>query len=104
MNIFSQTLIGILGGGGFVTLLIYLINRHDERVGIIKRLDRNERDNCRIQLLIMLNHYSEDVAEIMRLAEHYFKDLNGDWYMTSLFNKWLEKNNIAEPEWFRKED
>lgn len=100
MNTFWQILISLIGGGSFVTLLIYLINRHDERLGIIKRLDRNERDNCRIQLLIVLNHYEEDVPEIMRLAEHYFKDLNGDWYMTSLFNKWLERNHYAKPEWF----
>lgn len=87
-----------------MTLLIYLINRHDERTGIIKRLDRNERDNCRIQLLIMLNHYPTEISEIMTLAERYFKDLNGDWYMTSIFNKWLESNGIARPEWFNKED
>lgn len=78
------------------------INELDERLDEIKhRLDKSERDSCRLQLMVMLSDFPEDVQEIMTIAEHYFVDLVGDWYMTSIFNKWLEKNEIAKPEWFK---
>ena len=73
-----------------------------------KSLERAERDNCRIQMLIMMMHYPEEKTEIMKLAEHYFKPkalggLEGDWYMTGIFNTWLTKNGIGKPEWFNSE-
>lgn len=66
-------------------------------------LERAERDNCRIQMLIMMMHYQHETEQIMKLAEHYFSDLRGDWYMTGLFNKWLVDNHIGKPEWFNSE-
>lgn len=68
-----------------------------------KALERAERDNCRIQMLIMMMHYPEEKTEIMKLAERYFRVLAGDWYMTGLFNKWLTDNKIGKPEWFNSE-
>ena len=67
---------------------------------ISRKLDKLERDSCRTQLLLMLNDFPDQTEEIMRLAQHYFADLNGNWYMTSLFCKWLEKSGIGKPEWF----
>lgn len=64
----------------------------------------SEKDELRTQLLMLLADYPDEKAEMMKLAEHYFGDLSGNWYLTSLFNKWLETNNIAKPEWFRRED
>ena len=85
----------------------YLINRNDSMKERLDRMEKNqqksERDLVRTQMLIMMNHYPESEAEIMKLAEHYFKDLEGDWYMTSLFNKWLAKTGIGKPEWFTEE-
>lgn len=68
-----------------------------------KQLKRQEVDNVRTQLLLLLSDYPTNVAEIMKAAEHYFLDLKGDWYMTSLFFNWLQRNEIAEPEWFNNE-
>lgn len=74
-------------------------------VGLQKSaLERAEKDNCRIQMLIMMMHYQQETEQIMKLAEHYFGDLHGDWYMTGLFNKWLLENKIGKPEWFNAED
>lgn len=66
-------------------------------------LSRAERDNCRIQMLIMMMHYPHETEQIMKLAEHYFSVLHGDWYMTGIFNKWLTDNKIGKPEWFNSE-
>ena len=56
-----------------------------------------------------MNYYPEEKTEIMKLAEHYFKPksqggLEGDWYMTGIFNKWLTDNNIGKPEWFNSDN
>lgn len=62
----------------------------------------SEKDELRTQLLMLIADYPHENSEIMKLSEHYFSDLNGNWYLTSLFNKWLEENNIAKPEWFKE--
>lgn len=98
----------ILGGGSLVTLLIFLIQRHDTRNNELNRLskqmDKLEKDIVRTQLLLLMESYQPgQESEIMIVAEHYFADLDGNWYMTTLFNKFVEENKIAEPEWLKKE-
>lgn len=74
----------------------------DERLNIIEQKQKiSEKDELRTQLLLLLADYSHDTSEIMKIAEHYFSDLEGNWYCTSLFNTWLEDNMIAKPEWFK---
>lgn len=102
MNNILQIIIAALASSGLFSFITFLIQRKDKRTD--KRLDVLERDGCRTQMLIMLNHYPDDTTEIMKLAEHYFRDLKGDWYMTSIFNKWLERNKLGKPEWFNAED
>ena len=74
----------------------------------LKELDARaqtaEKDELRTQLLLLFSDYPTETREILTLAKHYFNDLKGDWYLTTLFCKWLEDNNIANPEWFRKDD
>ena len=98
----------ILGGGSLVTLIIFLIQRHDTRNNELQRLseqmDKLEKDIVRTQLMILMENYQPgQEAEIMAVAEHYFADLDGNLYMTTLFNKFVEENKIAEPEWLSKE-
>lgn len=65
---------------------------------------KTEKDNVRTQMLVLMSVYPKEEAELLKLAEHYFADLKGDWYMTSLFNKHCEKYKIAKPDWFNSED
>lgn len=104
METIKKFVMAALSSIGLFSFVEFLITRKDKKNEIKERLDRQERDNCRIQMLIMMNHYQEDVIEIMRLAQHYFCDLHGDWYMTSIFNKWLESNNLGKPEWFNPDN
>lgn len=108
----ENILLGLLGGGNLILFIKFLIERHDrkkERVedqdaeGVKKRLLVLERDGLRTQLLLLILLRPTEQTEILRLAEHYFKDLKGNWYMTSIFNKWLEESDVASPEWFDKE-
>lgn len=93
---------------GVVALITLLLNRRwsraDKRDAVPSMLSKLERDICRTQLLLMLSDYSSEHQEIMKLARHYFADLEGNWYMTSIFNKWIVENNIGRPEWFKEEN
>lgn len=101
----TETLIAAVIGSGALSALIagvfQLINNRREKTD--KRFLVLEKDVLRTQMLLMLKDFPEEKAEIMKLAQHYFEDLDGNWYLTTMFNTWLESNNIAKPEWFKGE-
>ncbi len=108
--------------GGFLAFIQFLITRHDSKNDkkdgiqaelslvkselelikkeIDKKFRKSEKDGLRMQLLFLIRESPGEKQEIMTVGEHYFKVLKGDWYMTSIFNKWLKKYDIAEPDWF----
>lgn len=98
----SSVLAGIVSGvvSIITKALDHKWNKSDKLAEIEKKVNRNEVDSVRLQMLVMMSDYPHETTEILRLAEHYFKDLKGNWYMTTMFNKWLKDNEIAEPEWF----
>lgn len=114
-DVLGTIVLAILGSNGLFALMQFLISRMDNQKNdkssdkktldrIEKRLDTQERDSCRTQMLLMLSDYPDQTAEIMKLAHHYFAELGGNWYMTSIFNQWLIKNKHGKPEWFNSED
>lgn len=112
--------------GGVVTLIQFFVSRKDKENDKTEELrkqlaentkelkesieqineanKKNERDNVRIQLMMLITSFQTSVPEIMKCAQHYFDDLNGDWYMTSIFNNWMIQNKVAKPEWFNEND
>ena len=109
-------ILAVLGSNGLFALIQYFISRHDKKNNqnkeIEARLDKldekqivAEKDSCRTQLLILMVDYPDETGEIMRIAKHYFDDLSGDWYLTSLFKQYLHKKDLPDPVWFNsKED
>lgn len=117
-----QYLLTLLGSTAVISFIQFLISRHDNkkqksddtkseieamRVEMRERFAqqkkeacKQEKDSIRIQMLFMMEFHSDNQNEIMTMAERYFKDLKGDWWMTSYFFKYLEENKIAKPEWF----
>ena len=91
----------IVGSEALVRLIIFFVERKGGKRGLKNQLLKLEKDSCRTQMLVMLSDYPDEKNEIMTLAEHYFKDLQGNWYMTTIFNNWLKKNNIVSPAWFK---
>ena len=81
-------------------LIQFFVTRRDKKKGIQDQLIKLEKDSCRTQMLVMMSDYPEEKDEIMRLAEHYFGDLKGNWYLTSLFDGWLKDKGILKPSWF----
>lgn len=114
--------ISALTSGGCLAFVQFLIDRSDKKkdkesgvgaaiaevkkkiesmeMDLKEKMKKNEKDNLRTQLLVMIIWRPEEKKEILTLGERYFKELHGNWYMTSIFNKWLEDQQVAEPEWF----
>ena len=102
-------IVALISGGlvsGVFTLINKLIDRHsskgDRLSSIEKKCNKNEQDLVRLQMLVMMSDYPDDTNEILTLAEHYFKDLGGNFYMDALFAKWLKKTGLPMPSWFKQ--
>lgn len=89
-----------IGTGAVFSFAQFLITRHDDKDGVKQKLATLEKDTLRTQLLLLMLMRPQERQEILTIGEHYFKVLKGNWYMTSMFKKWLKENGIEEPEWF----
>ena len=108
----ENIILGILGGGNLILFIKFLIERHDKKVekaedkekehiqGTFKKL---EKDGLRTQLLLLILMKPEEVSEILTIAQRYFVDLKGNWYMTSIFAKWCDEHGL-EPDWFERKE
>lgn len=100
----SKIVIAILASNAVFAFIQFLITRHDTKKNMDSKLRTLEKDGLRTQLLLLILICPKEQQEIMTIAEHYFsktpKGLDGNWYMTSIFNKWLLNADIAKPEWF----
>lgn len=107
----ENIIIAIVGSGALSALIAGVFNLATSRKGKLQAIEdklehletefvKSEKDALRTQLLLMLSDYPEEKAEILRLAERYFGELKANWYLTPLFNKWLEEYAVAKPQWF----
>lgn len=106
MKDYILAFIGI--GGALFGFAEFLINRYDKKKEktydrLEERLNNISLSQYRTEMLVMMNHYQNETIEILRLAKHYFTS-GGDFYMTSLFAKWLKENKIEKPKWFNEND
>ena len=88
-------------------IIEFFFTRYDNKKGMMAKLDKiiseqkkSEKDALRTQLLVMMYLLPNNQEEIMSLAQRYFGELKGDWFYSSLFNKWLKDNQIDKPIWF----
>lgn len=75
----------------------------DLETEIKTKLKKQEKDAVRTQLLVLILLKPEEEQEILTLGEHYFKNLKGNWYMTSIFKNWIKEYKVANPDWFETE-
>lgn len=92
------TAVGIVGAAavGIGTWCVTRINAEtnskiDE---VSNKIDSIELNSTRNQLLTLISDYPDNEDEILKVAKYYFKDLKGDWYMTTLFTKWAEGRGL----------
>lgn len=107
-EVITTIILAIFASNGFFALVQFLITRGDMKKSIKGKLDHLEKDGLRTQLLLLLLMMPGEQKEILTLAERYFRKppngLGGNWYMTSLFDKWIVQHNSGtKPEWFKTE-
>lgn len=105
-------ILAVLGSTGLFTFIQFLITHHDKKKGVLaeirkdikelKQFNKDERlDLLRIQLMTLTHIHPENVVEIMEVAEEYFMKHSGNWYMSSLFKEYLEKQGMDIPLWMK---
>lgn len=100
-DMITTIVVAVLASNGAFALLQFLITRHDTKKNIKGKLLLLEKDGLRTQLLLMILLKPGEKKEILTLAQHYFVDLDGNWYMTDIFKKWLKEEGHSNPEWFQ---
>ena len=53
---------------------------------------KDELATTRLELMVLMEHDPDNVIEIEKLAKHYFSDLNGNSYLTSVFSRWCREH------------
>jgi len=107
-----KLLLAIVTSQALFTFAQFLISRHDKKKGILaeikkdikalKEFNKDEsRDLKRLQLMTLIHIHPEDVSDIMEVAEEYFVNLDGNWYMSSIFRQYLDENKIEHPIWMK---
>lgn len=65
----------------------------------LKKLAADTRkDTLRIQLMMLMKDQPDNTDSILKIAEVYFMQLEGNWYMTSEFKKWAKAHNVEVPD------
>ena len=114
-------MIALLSSGVLSTLITavfqYLQTKKSKKDGMESKVDdiiadqekimasqkRHEGDIVRVELKRMIADFPDDDNDILRLAEHYFHDLHGNWVMDAIFKKWLSDRHLELPNWFEEE-
>lgn len=92
----------------------FFVTRHDTKkkektagdksdAEIRSTLVKLEMHTTRVELLIMIKLFPTEQQEILKIARRYFAELHGDWYVTGIFNHWLEEHGVGNPDWFHPE-
>lgn len=88
-------IIGALSGvmswvyGQFQSVISRQIN--ELRVEIQESSLKTEVQITRLELLNLIHNQPTNTTEIEKVAKHYFKDLNGDWYVTGIYSAWCNE-------------
>lgn len=101
MPTWAAIVLGFVGSAGFWATVQFLITRWDNNKGLKKQLRKLEKDGCRTQLLLLMSDYPEERQEILTLAQYYFQELKGNFYLDNLFLQWLDRHHLKRPSWFR---
>ena len=92
----TEIIVAIIGSGLLSTIVSSIINVANKK----SKLKKLEKDTVRLQLLFLMYNTPDERQEIMTLAQYYFETLKANWYLSSLFDKWLKKQGLQRPNWF----
>lgn len=102
----ASIFLGVLGSAAFCELVRWLLGKLGANEKIEKQFAEVKKDILELrqdltreQLLTLMHDYPDRYEEIIKVAKKYFIDLEGDWYMTTLFTSWLDSAGITKPNW-----
>ncbi len=115
MSDIASVLVAVLSSNVIVELIRWIVGRSKKSEELDKKfekiddnfkqignkLTKYEKDGVRTQLLTLMSDYPDRKDEIMEVSKHYFDDLQGNWFMTDIFNDWLKENDIDKPKWIK---
>lgn len=55
---------------------------------------KDELATTRLELMVLMEHDPDNTIEIEKLARHYFLELKGNSYLTSVFSKWCAAHGL----------
>lgn len=58
------------------------------------QLDQLQVEATRTQLITLMSNYPDNKSEILKVANRYFNEYNGDWYVTELFEQWADQHGV----------
>ncbi len=100
----NEIVIAIIGSGALsgalATIVTSIITAVSNRNGLKSKVRKLEKDSVRLQLLFLMYNTPNETQEIMTLAQYYFEQLKANWYMSSLFDKFLKRQGLERPNWF----
>lgn len=104
MDLGVAVISGLLGAGGVIGFVQFLISRHDNKkdeLASIKKELHEIRDTqqetivrvTRGELKDLLRDDPDNIEAIMQVAGYYFVDLDGNAYLHAIFEKWAREHN-----------
>ena len=114
MGALKDILIALITSAAVLGFVQFMITRSDKKNDDLKDIKndiedlKNEtkkanKDSVRLQLLFLLLMQPDENKEILEVAQHYFSDLKGNWYLSPMFHKWCKQRGI-NPEWFHYDE
>lgn len=58
------------------------------------QLDQLQVEATRTQLITLMSNYPDNKSEILKVADKYFNEYSGDWYVTELFEQWANQHSV----------
>lgn len=99
-----QTTAGVITSVGVIITLVVaagswavssiLESTNNKLDSMTSQLDQLQVDATRTQLITLMSNYPDNKSEILKVADKYFNEYNGDWYVTGLFEQWAEDHGL----------
>lgn len=112
-------IIAILGSGVLSTLISCIFQARQAKKSKLEEIEKElktikskqdaiivsqgelEKSETRTQLMVLIRDYPDQDTDILRLAQKYFVEMDGNFVMTDIFVKWCKANGVTVPPWFK---
>ena len=106
MDIGAAVISGLLGAGGLISFVQFMISRHDNKEHELKAIKKELNGMRTIQheiiirvtrgeLKDLIRDDPDNIEAITQVAGYYFVDLDGDAYLHTIFEKWAKEHDVA---------